>query len=119
MFTDIVMTAMEKERDSLQEQKKDLEHIYLTKTMEELDKLNDQLKEVIKKYGIHSLEAQQFMRENMKLTKDIQRRIQAQDKKGAIGKAMEDIAEIENNLKRIEDEICIRKMLNQQSFSRA
>ncbi len=119
MLGDIVITALERELESLRGRKSQMEHTFLTHPMEELEKLNDQLKDVIVKHGVHSLQAQQFMRDNLKLQKDIQRRIQAQAKKGAMGKAMEDLASIENNIKTLEDELCIRKMLNKRSFSRA
>lgn len=119
LLDDIVLSAFTTKKEELEDEKKQLERTYQSKPAEELVVLNGKLQELIDKYGVHSIQAQTFLYGNMKSFTDIQRRIKAQSIKGAVGKALERIAAIENDLLTLEDETNIRKQLNQKSFGMA
>ena len=119
LLEDIVLAAFNTKKEEIENEKKQLERTYLSKPAEELVILNNQLQELIEKHGIHSIQAQQYLYANIKSFTDIQRRIKAQSIKGAVGKALERIAAIDNDLISLEDETSIRKQLNQKSFGMA
>lgn len=116
ILEDIVEIALQEKIHHLLSEKAQLEQTYLTKPMEEEAALNEKLKDICAQYGTYSAEAQQFFRENVKLSRDITRRILLQSKKGAIGMALERIAQIENHIHTLEDELCIRRSLQNKKF---
>ncbi len=114
---DIVLLAYNEKIQNLKLEKEKLEHTYLSKPLQEMDELTKELQEVISKYGTFSIQAQEFYRKSLGPMREIQQRIKAQDKPGAVGKAMERLAEIETALQSLETEKSIRIHLMEKKFS--
>ena len=77
LLTDIVIESFNHMIELLKDEKAQLERTYLSKPAEELASLNKSLQEKIEQFGVHSIQAQQFLYDNIKSFTDIQRRIKA------------------------------------------